>query len=265
MCSTNKFVGLISGKDAPGAGVGFLAMVAIAAFALFLETRRSGGFASALRAWWVDPAVATLGFSGSIWIFDRAERKTGHSKRSGVSVLALVWYWLGVILWTFVVPPMPRTPDGVPSDASGFGYLFVEVAVGVLIYDAVFFFLHWAMHAFGTSLHYAHHSQVADLRARDVLTHSLSDGALQVLVNILVQRRTLWGQTKSRLARALHNLVVTWMLTEAHTSAATPAVARRLFNGVQRHGAHHRGAPYFQVCYYRFSSNHIHILVSTEQ
>lgn len=256
--------------------------------------------------------MATLGFSGSIWIFDRAERKTGHSKRSGVSVLALVWYWLGVILWTFVVPPMPRTPDGVPSDASGFGYLFVEVAVGVLIYDAVFFFLHWAMHAFGTSLHYAHHSQVADLRARDVLTHSLSDGALQVssllptsellsrgqgrrhhhlpqssflshklsgfygsfvfsfaglqvLVNILVQRRTLWGQTKSRLARALHNLVVTWMLTEAHTSAATPAVARRLFNGVQRHRAHHRGAPYFQVCYYRFSSNHIHILVSTEQ
>ena len=53
MCSTNKFVSLISGKDAPGAGVGFLAMVAIAAFALFLETRRSGGFASALRAWWV--------------------------------------------------------------------------------------------------------------------------------------------------------------------------------------------------------------------
>jgi len=69
---------------------------------------------------------------------------------------------------------------------------------------------------------------------------------VQVLVNICVQRTNVWGSTKSRLARALHNVIVTWMLTESHTCAPAPRLARRCFLGVQRHRAHHAGSPYYQ-------------------
>ena len=45
------------------------------------------------------------------------------------------------------------------------------------------------------------------MESRDVLRHSIVDAALQVAVNILVQRHTPWGAIKSRLARAMHEVV----------------------------------------------------------
>merc|ERR1712217_783877 len=108
---------------------------------------------------------------------------------------------------------------------------------------------HWSMHEIEVlwSVHGTHHSIDKGLRARDVLLHSPVDGFAQVFVNIMVQRHTPWGMVKSRLARAIHNVVVTWMLTESHTISPSPRVARRWFSGVRRHRAHHlSGRPYFQ-------------------
>ena len=62
---------------------------------------------------------------------------------------------------------------------------------------------------------------------------------MQVLANIAVQRHCVWGPAKTRLARAIHNVVVTWMLTESHSASPTPNVTRRLFSGVRDHRKHH--------------------------
>jgi hypothetical protein len=59
------------------------------------------------------------------------------------------------------------------------------------------------------------------------------DAYLQVMCNILVQQRTPWGYMKSRLARWLiHNVVVTWMVTESHTRSDVPYIWRRWCVGV---------------------------------
>jgi hypothetical protein len=106
--------------------------------------------------------------------------------------------------------------------------------------------------------------------ARDTLNHDLMDGSLQVAVNIVVQQYTLvafllWGWSccgemlllssqssvvaglscllpKSKLARILHNIIVTWLLVESHTSSPTPYVWRRWCIGVREHYCHHVGA-----------------------
>jgi sterol desaturase/sphingolipid hydroxylase (fatty acid hydroxylase superfamily) len=105
--------------------------------------------------------------------------------------------------------------------------------------------------------------------ARDTLNHDLMDGSLQVAVNIVVQQYTLvaflsWGWNccgerlllsspspvvaglccmlpKSKLARILHNIIVTWLLVESHTSSPTPYVWRRWCIGVKEHYWHHVG------------------------
>jgi cholesterol 25-hydroxylase len=130
--------------------------------------------------------------------------------------------------------------------------LVTEVVSGILLYDAVFFFVHWAMHDIPAlrTWHARHHAQKrreADgtpiVEAMDVLRHGLVDGSLQVFINIMVQRHDVWGSVKSRLARALHNIIVTWMLTESHTASPTPYVFRRWFVGVREHRRHHLGPP----------------------
>ena len=265
---------------------------------------------------WIDPAIATLSFAFAIDLYDRRERKLcSCPSREGLSAWAGIAYWIGVATWAWLVPP-PRggIPDGTPVSAASAAYLVTEVAMGVVAYDALFFFVHWLMHARRLRMHKLHHSYGAGgegaMRARDVLTHSPLDGSLQarrssttathplpspplappaappprrrhrhhhtrrgleaharalracvcvharagggwrrptqVLVNICVQRTNPWGSTKSRLARALHNVIVTWMLTESHTCAPSPRVGRRWFVGVRRHRAHHAGSPYYQ-------------------
>lgn len=71
--------------------------------------------------------------------------------------------------------------------------------------------------------------------------HSILDGSMQVVVNIAVQRHTPWGSIKSRTARACHNLIVTWMLTESHTSTDKLNIFRRFCKGVREHRQHHLG------------------------
>merc|ERR1740130_818351 len=150
------------------------------------------------------------------------------------------------MVWVAAVPPPLAIPDGIPRSLRGVAYLALEACTGVLSYDLIFFALHVTMHSVGSKAHRVHHTPGTDLRARDVLTHSPIDGALQVLTNIAVQRYTPWGASKSRCARALHNVLVTWMLTESHTCAPTPRIARRWFAGVRRHRAHHEGAQFYQ-------------------
>jgi sterol desaturase/sphingolipid hydroxylase (fatty acid hydroxylase superfamily) len=207
-----------------------------------------------LCAWWLDPLIASLSFAICIHVYWYEERKRGLSRNNrlidtfGVTSFGDLYnsfaaYWIGIyILKVFSQRKDP--PDGVPEDFFGAVYLLCEVVTGVFLYDASFFFFHWLMHEVHClrRFHMRHHDAPQNnLEARDVLRHSLIDGSLQVLCNILVQQRTPWGSVKSSLARALHNIIVTWMLTESHTSSPAPNVFRRWCVGVREHRLHHMG------------------------
>jgi len=246
------------------------------------------------RTWWFDPFLATVSFTVFINWYWYHERKLGVSSDASFRSTLAQWsvlqnnsiveslgpmfqslaaYWVGIYLWTSVIPPAAtEIPDGWPigttasSTAGAFLYLAAEVISGLFLYDAIFFSIHWAMHEIPVlrRFHARHHEQHSrtvsssckqitttttttvktmapppPVESRDVLRHSLADGTLQVLVNILCQRHTPWGTVKTRLARSLHNLLVIWMLTESHSAAPTPNVWRRCCVGVREHYQHH--------------------------
>ena len=68
--------------------------------------------------------------------------------------------------------------------------------------------------------------------------------------NILVQFVSPWGM-KHPFSRFLHNLVVTYLLSEAHSGYDLPWMSHRVFPGIfggaPRHNAHHNLAN----CYYQ--------------
>ena len=210
-----------------------------------------------LRAWWIDPMVATVAFGIFINWYWYHERRLGLSSSTsfretiGVELgplwSSLVAYWAGIVFWKLVIPPAAtEIPDGLPTDVMGGLYLLLEVVSGIVLYDFVMFFLHWAMHEVPLlrSWHHRHHAFEGRLESRDTLRHSLVDGSLQVLVNIMVQRHTPWGLVKSRLARVCHNMLVIWMLVESHTSSPTPYIWRKHFVGIREHHNHHLGSQY---------------------
>jgi len=215
-----------------------------------------------LRAWWFDPLTASLSFGFFVMWYWYEERKRGLSRDKtfhdgfgyGQALESLVAYWIGVYAFKSIIPPPAQVlSDGIPYTASDLLYLMAEVSSGIVLYDAVMFCLHWAMHEFPLlkKWHARHHDYPeASLEARDTLRHSLVDGSLQVLVNICVQRRTPWGIAKSRVARALHNILVTWMLTESHTASPFPCTWRKWCIGVREHRLHHlnslKDGPYGQ-------------------
>jgi hypothetical protein len=211
-----------------------------------------------VRTWWFEPALSTLCFIVFVSWYWKHERRHGASRdvnvfatwdwTTGPIVQSAVAYWMGIYLWVCVVPPAaPFIPDGIPNNIMSTLYLVTEVASGIVLYDAIFFFIHWAMHEVPClrRWHARHHEQqhgianAAPVECRDTLRHSFMDGSLQVLVNILVQRHAVWGVVKTRLARATHNILVIWMLTESHSAAPQPYIWRRWCRGVRQHYEHH--------------------------
>jgi hypothetical protein len=249
---------------------------------------------SIFRAWWFDPAIASLSFITFINLYWHYERKFNLTAYTisvievGLSlspdIQSAILYWAGIVVIKFGVgvPQPANMRDGIPSSLEELLYLGLEVVVGIVAYDAIFFVLHWAMHevpalrwiharhhqtsnvsavkASGSSSSNEKHSTkqapVVLLECNDVLRHSLLDGLLQVSVNILVQRTTPWGRTKSRCARMLHNIIAVWMLTESHTLAPYPNIWRQYFVGVREHAAHHdAGASMHKAKYDQGTSN----------
>jgi sterol desaturase/sphingolipid hydroxylase (fatty acid hydroxylase superfamily) len=208
------------------------------------------------RAWWFDPLVATVSFAVLINWYWYHERRLGLStvqelrwevlNASSQPVKATVGYWVGIYVWRIIVPPAGNNqlPDGIPFCMLDLAYLGAEVIAGIVFYDAIFFWIHWGMHRipFFRHVHHDHHDiSKGTLESRDVLRHSFLDASLQVLVNIFVQRYTPWGAVKSRVARAFHNILVIWFLTESHTAAPVPNIWRRWLVGVREHRLHHLG------------------------
>jgi len=247
-----------------------------------------------LREWWVDPFFATFFFAFWINVYWYFERHSGTSQRKITFESILKFddlaasgtvYWIGILIFKMMVAPPGANsnqtmPDGIPNSFTSCLYLVFEVITGIVLYDFIFFFVHWGMHELPIhklrKIHHRHHQLTRVIfpntsksfpskttthsqklcEARHVLRHSFIDGTLQVLVNIIVQRHNIWGyhilglhnasfgwvtnySIKSRLARFLHNVLVTWMLTESHTSSPYPKIFRNAFVGVREHRNHH--------------------------
>ena len=262
---------------------------------------------SVFYTWWFEPALVTACFAFFInwyWYYERNVYQVSAASTfrstvywdmyNGPLLQSFLSYWIGIYFWTHIVPPSSRNiPDGIPQNLSDCGELILQIGMGIIYYDAIFFVLHWMMHEIPIfrRFHARHHdyqviqrstsenglhSNVANrlaaaetkqgqretktlmMECRQTLCHSFVDGALQVLVNILVQRQ-LWipmylqspqlqqqggmivmtWVVKSRLARVIHNVIIIWMLTESHSAAPTPYIWRRYFIGCREHYIHH--------------------------
>jgi cholesterol 25-hydroxylase len=146
-------------------------------------------------------------------------------------------------------------------EAPTFGRLVEEVVVGVVLYDLLFYPLHWAMHNLPfaplRSIHGFHHRKSHTLNPLETVQHSYADGFLQVAVNIAVQQISPFSGLagKHPLSRLLHNVIVTYLLTESHSGYRDlPFMSHVLypsvFGGAPRHEAHHHDGRvyYHQVC-----------------
>mmetsp|Transcript_116964 Transcript_116964/g.212732 ORF Transcript_116964/g.212732 Transcript_116964/m.212732 type:complete len:341 (-) Transcript_116964:50-1072(-) len=140
--------------------------------------------------------------------------------------------------------------------------LVSELVLGLAAYDFFFYWVHLAMHRFHwlPHGHEIHHTMRVDsaqheyIEAEHVVHHSLVDGFLQVIVNIVVQNLSLFGGLpKHKMSRLLHNIVVTYLLSEAHSGLDLPWAVHRILPGIvggaYRHEIHHHSKG---CCFHQF-------------
>lgn len=181
-----------------------------------------------------------------------------HRQRRAARVFASLPVYLGAIFLLHLVKDARPLEQAPPT----FLRLTGELAVGIWAYDFVFFWIHVAMHCCPARCHghTIHHSFTEDasgkakfLEPEAVVNHSLLDGILQVVCNILVQNIVLFGTPKHKLSRFLHNILVTYLLTESHAGLNLPWLSHRLcpqiFGGAVRHEVHHHTHKH---CYQQF-------------
>lgn len=130
--------------------------------------------------------------------------------------------------------------------------LLFQVLEGILYYDFIFFWIHLLMHKTPQYSwffqHQTHHNQVL-LCANEVQHHSFVDGSLQVIVNIVIQNLSIYAyyysasKRKHFLSRLIHNVVITYMLTETHAGYNGFWCLHNLFpniiGGARTHELHH--------------------------
>ena len=195
------------------------------------------------------PPVAPFEFLGQLGV-----------KRFFGAWLPLVAY-IGSIALFHVFVQKPPLPTAAPS----FFRFITELAVGVLLYDIIFHPIHMSLHSskfprWWRNLHKTHHDARPPSRKGhslvplETVQHSYADGFLQVASNVAVQRLKIWPVLglgllpKHPLSRVAHNLLVTYLLAEAHSGYDLPWMTHRawptIFGGARAHDAHHvQGAP----------------------
>jgi len=179
-----------------------------------------------------EPLVASASFATWINMFRvwdrfipyfRRFRLTGNVKPDTLlgfhhGMQALVAYLLPLLVFDAFVKRR-RLPEQAPSAAG----LLLQVAASIFVYDFLFFWVHLALHKFRMLgwIHTRHHTK-SPMNASEVVRHSLLDGALQVVCNIV----TLNALRSHPLSRMLHNVVITYMLTETHSGCVRMGMHR---------------------------------------
>lgn len=246
-----------------------------------------GVWSSASQHWLVrhdtfEPLVATAGFAIAInaWrLVDRfhiipdryrldvrsggqESKDGGAEKGGGISsmqfTITVAAYLLPLAVFDSVFARR-KLPEQAPTC---FGVL-AGVLCSLITYDFLFFWLHCAMHKASTitrggsfsgaahflrKSHREHHAKTGPLHAGEVVRHSLVDGSLQVVCNIVALNLLRLHP----LTRCFHNVVITYLLTECHSGFDCPWMPHRVLpggvlGGSPRHEEHHRvGNRFFQ-------------------
>lgn len=184
--------------------------------------------------------------------------------------LPLVAYLGSIAAFHLVVVKPP-----LPAESPTFWRFVVEVACGVVAYDLLFWPIHASLHAgprWWRNVHRTHHEarpperRGSSLVPLETVQHSYCDGFLQVATNVAVQRMRFFRPSlmaapfaKHPLSRIAHNLIVTYLLAEAHSGYDLPWMSHRLlpgiFGGALAHDDHHvRGAPNYHQ-FFRFPTH----------
>ncbi|KAJ1618571.1 hypothetical protein T492DRAFT_1091589 [Pavlovales sp. CCMP2436] len=189
------------------------------------------------------PALRHLRFAGA-----KAVRRQDAARRNswvmGLGYLFAIW----LLHCVKTKPPLHVAPPSARR-------LGVEVACGILAYDVLEFCMHLLVHRCQrvANIHSVHHAQ-ARLNAFAVLSHSPLDAFQQVALNVLVQNLSPWP-TKHSLSRFVHNLLITYMLTEIHAGYDGPWCMHRvwpwLFGGAARHEVHHRNGDVYYAEFFK--------------
>ena len=190
----------------------------------------------------------------------------GYTKEWHKTVVPAVTYLLSIHLYQVAgLPQLIFWPDGIKpifEEAPSFFRVITEVSMGVVLYDLLFYPFHYSFHASKNKSwrdqHVRHHRWGGEERAAhnavETVQNSYLDAGIQVSINIFVQHLSPWGFAhKHPLSRVLHNLMVTYLLSEAHSGYNLPFQSHKLFpkifGGAPRHEEHHqRGS----TCYHQF-------------
>jgi len=164
----------------------------------------------------------------------------------------LVSYLVSILIYQQVFQTYHEPIDLAPT----FGVLVVEVMAGVFLYDLFFAPVHLLLHKgplkdLRQAHGYHHRHTDGSLNPVETVQHSYVDGGLQVMVNILVQHISPFGGPKHMLSRIIHNIMVTYLLTESHSGYNFSWMSHNIWpeflGGSPRHERHHKdGRVYYQ-------------------
>lgn len=181
-------------------------------------------------------------------------------------------YLVSIHVWHSFYPKRHVPNENLAPSTSR---LLLELTSGIVLYDAIFFFVHLAMHQnrfLFRNVHYRHHSH-RWLSPGATVVHSLADGSLQVIVNMLVQQISPWGiGMKHPASRILHNVIVPFMLVESHSEFDSKFslhnFAPSIFAGSLRHRYHHAcgggSKPVFLQQFFKYLDDYFGFTVSDE-
>ena len=103
---------------------------------------------------------------------------------------------------------------------------------------------------------YHHRWSSHTLNSLETVQHSYIDGFLQVAVNILVQHISPFAGPKHILSRLAHNIVVTYLLAEAHSGYDLQFMSHNIFpeflGGSPRHEKHHHDGRVYYQQYFKY-------------
>jgi len=200
---------------------------------------------------------------------DKIRRKedveNAEDKAAAVKVEHTPWNYKAWIqeFWVYVVPLLawdilsPRRHRRLANFAAPTTFRIMrDVTCGLLIYDALFFFGHLAMHKIPFLYRRVHakHHEVKEVRAGDIVRLSLAEEVMEVGYSIMA----LNAMSAHPVARSLYNIVIVFLLTELHCGFDFPwtpqnVIPGGLATGSRRHHYHHRnGRHYYQKFFFSF-------------
>jgi sterol desaturase/sphingolipid hydroxylase (fatty acid hydroxylase superfamily) len=129
----------------------------------------------------------------------------------------VVWYTVPWMVLDYFFPRRDAFLSAFPTAPDSKTVLF-QVLCSVITYDVFFYFGHYIFHKFNISTHNKHHESGGTVRAIDAVRHTFWDGTFDVFCSVFALKFV----GSHPLCRLLHNIVVTYLITEAHSGYVLP-------------------------------------------